>query len=91
MTSRRKQTQDEGYHPLPLRRGYSTPEGLLQSQGKNLLHKPAQEEERETTVQFFADKRNESFSGFSSLDSSPTHSYRFRSYSLSVKDRFQVF
>lgn len=86
VTSRPKKTvqEEEDFQILPLRRGFSTPEGLVRLQEKYPLHKPAQEER--LIVQLSANQRNDSFSGLSSLESSPKRSSRFRSYSLSVKD-----
>ena len=82
---RRKQTQkqESGFHPLPLRQSYSTPEGLVKLKESQFpLHKLAQDE------QSFVHQSNESFSGFSSLEVSPNRSHRLRSYSLSVKDPY---
>ena len=85
---RRKQAQDDDVF-RSLRQSYSTPEGLAKSQEKYPLHKSAQDES--VLVRLSPEKRNDSFSGFSSLESSPKHAYRLRSYSLSVKDpRIQV-
>jgi hypothetical protein len=91
VTCRRKQAQeDPGFHSLPLRQSYSTPEGLVKLQGKYPLHNKSAQDEN-VLVRLSPEKRNDSFSGFSSAETSPKHSYRLRSYSLSVKDpRIQV-
>ena len=70
---------------MVMRRGYSTPEGLVQLQ----QHKSAAQGGH-FCGRLSADKQNDSFSGWSSEESSPQHAYRLRSYSLSVRDlRFQ--
>ena len=85
----RQAQKDRGFHSLQLRQSCSNPEGMVKLREKYPLHKSAQDES--VLIRLSPEKRNDSFSGFSSMESSPKHSYRIRSYSLSVKDpRVQV-
>ena len=81
------------FQPLPLRRHYSTPEGLVRLSHMHKISGAAQENDSRLFVHFTDDDRADSLSGLSSLEASPNHqSNRLRSYSLSVKDpRYQVF
>ncbi|XP_057373987.1 uncharacterized protein LOC130694896 [Daphnia carinata] len=79
---RNKQTQEVEYHPQPLHQSYSIPDGLVKFNEPHSLHKFAQNE------RFLVRQSNESFSGFSSHEASPSHACRIRSYSLSVKDQY---
>lgn len=84
VTSRPKQPSSAEYTPLPLRRHYSTPEGLVRLQENQQQHNSAQDER---FVRLTASNNTDSSPGLSSEEPSPTHAYRIRSYSLSVKDR----
>ena len=93
VTGRHKTAQElVAFQPLPLRRHYSTPEGLVRLSHLHKTTSAAQEDDSRLFVHFSADDRSDSLSGLSSLEASPNHvSNRLRSYSLSVKDtRFQV-